>query len=287
MSDKSIFDKFRSARSARFDAGHAFLRQAAPRRSLRAPLSAIAATAITLSAVTDGYAQRIVTTGRVNVPTTSVRAPVVDVPRVSGSDVPRISGSDVPRFSGSDVPRYPAGFSPRVPGGAGGVIVIPSGRYFPGGRGPAVVYEDDDQAIARHHVKRTEKKQKKTQIASRSGFNPPPLGERRFVRNELLLNLQAGTSAPALDVIARRHRLTRLDLQSFAMTRRSLARVRINDGRPVATVIRSLQADTRILGAQPNYLYALQQGAASPAAAGPEQYSLAKMHLPEAHAITT
>jgi subtilisin family serine protease len=100
-----------------------------------------------------------------------------------------------------------------------------------------------------------------------------------------LLNVAPGTSVPALDAIARRHRLTRLDLQSFAITRRSLARVRINDGRPVATVIRSLQADARILGAQPNYLYALQQ--APPPAAGPAQYSLAKMHLPEAHAITT
>jgi len=129
-------------------------------------------------------------------------------------------------------------------------------------------------------------KQKQSQIASRGGFNPPPPGEQRFVPNEVLLNVAAGTSAPAVDAIARRHRLTRLDLQRFELTRRSLARLRINDGRPVATVIRSLQADARILGAQPNYLYALQQGAAPPAA-GPTQYSLDKMHLPQAHAITT
>jgi subtilisin family serine protease len=172
------------------------------------------------------------------------------------------------------------------------VIMIPPGGYGPGGRGPVVVYEDDDDAPVRRRAKRAGKKQKQqlpkqNQIAGRSGFNPPPPGEQRFVRNEVLLNVAPGTSAPALDAIARRHRLTRLDLQSFAMTRRSLARVRINDGRPVATVIRSLQADARILGAQPNYLYALQQGAAPPPAAGPAQYSLAKMHLPEVHAITT
>jgi subtilisin family serine protease len=269
MSDKPIPDAFGFAG---FDAARPCPRQAAPRRRLRAALIAIAATAITLSTVVDGYAQRIVTMGRVNIPTSVVRAPVVDVPR----------------FSGSDVPRNPAaGVSPRLPGGPGGAIVIPSGGYAPGARGPVVVHEDDDDAVVRRRVKRTGKKQKQNQIASRSGFNPPQPGERRFVRNELLLNVAAGTTAPALDVIARRHRLTRLDLQSFAMTRRSLARVRINDGRPVATVIRSLQADTRILGAQPNYLYALQQSGAAQTVPDSTQYSLAKMHLPEAHAITT
>src|SRR5260370_20538984 len=105
MSDKPIPAAFGFAG---FEAAHPCPRRAAPRRRLRAALIAIAATAITLSAVADGYAQRIVTVGRVNIPTTVVRAPVVEVPR----------------FSGSDVPRNPAaGVSPRLPGGPGGVIV--------------------------------------------------------------------------------------------------------------------------------------------------------------------
>ena len=246
---------------------------------LRGSLVAFSAAAITLAGVADGYAQRITSMGRVNVPVTGVRVPAVDLPRSPLVDLPRTPGG---------------GVGPRVPGGSGGVIVIPSGVYGPGGRGPVVVYQDDDDAPVRRRIRRTENKlkqqqsrQKQNQIASRSGFNPPPPGEQRFVRNELLLNVAAGTSVPALDAIARRHRLTRLDLQNFAVTQRSLARVRINDGRPVATVIRSLQADARILGAQPNYLYALQQSGAAPSAADSTQYSLAKMHLPEAHAITT
>lgn len=292
MSDKPIPDPFGSAESG---APHPRPRQTAPRRRLRATLIAIAAGALTVFAVMDSYAQSIVTAvpriavprisvGRINVPVTAAtRAPVVDVPRISGGDVPRISAG---------------GGGLRVPGGPVGVVTIPSGAYGPGGRGPVAVYEDDD-GLLRRRVRRAEKKlkqqgarPKQSEIADRSGFNPPPPGEQRFVRNELLLNVAAGTSAPALDAITRRHRLTRLDLQNFATTRRTLARVRINDGRPVATVIRSLRADARVLGAQPNYLYALQQDAASlpaasPVAAGPEQYSLAKMHLPEAHAITT
>ena len=246
-------------------------------RRLRVALIAIAAGAITLSAVLDGYAQRGIAVGRVaggsrmNIPVTAPRGPLGEVPRNPGG-----------------------GGGPRFPGGGGGVIMIPPGGYGPGGRGPVVVYDDDDDAPVRRRVKRAEKKQKQqqakqkqNQIAGRSGFNPPPPGEQRFVQNEVLLNVAAGTSAPALDAIARRHRLTRLDLQSFAMTRRSLARVRINDGRPVAIVIRSLQADARILGAQPNYLYALQQSGAAQTVPDSNQYSLAKMRLPEAHAITT
>jgi subtilisin family serine protease len=50
-------------------------------------------------------------------------------------------------------------------------------------------------------------------------------------------------------------------------------------------VIRSLRSDPRVLGAQPNYLYAMQQSGKPPAAAEPLQYFLAKLHLNEAHAL--
>ena len=113
----------------------------------------------------------------------------------------------------------------------------------------------------------------------------PPAGERRFVPNEVLLNISTATSTRAVDDIARRYRLTRLDVQDFALTRHRLARLRINDGRPVGTVIRSLQADARVLGAQPNYLYLVQQAPAAAAAVDPAQYFLAKLRLPEAHAL--
>jgi Subtilase family len=122
-----------------------------------------------------------------------------------------------------------------------------------------------------------------SQTAQRAGFNLPPPGETRFVRNEILLNVAAGTTASTLRSIERRNRLTRLDLREFSMTGRRLARVRINDGRPVARVIRSLQAEAGIAGAQPNYLYALEQDADPPA--GPPQYPYRKLHLSKAHAL--
>jgi subtilisin family serine protease len=187
------------------------------------------------------------------------------------------------RYPGGDGPRYPGGLIPRRPGG--GVLVVPSGGpYGPYGPGRTLVEVDDDPAPRRMAKKKQPKqKQQAQQLAPRDGFNVPRAGEQRLVQNEVLLNVAAGTSTSALDTIARRHRLTRLELRDFAMTRRRLARLRIDDGRAVGSVIRSLQADARILGAQPNFLYSLEQGAAS--AVDSPQYALRKLRLSEAHAL--
>jgi hypothetical protein len=133
------------------------------------------------------------------------------------------------------------------------------------------------------------------QITRRGGFDAPPPGETRFVPNEVLLNIAASVPAAGLRALARLHHLTRLESQDFTLTGRRLFRWRIDDGRPVPVVIRSLRADPRILSAQPNYLFALQEDAAGPVAtpdaphaqADSAQYALAKLHLTEAHALAT
>ncbi|TMI99020.1 MAG: peptidase S8 [Alphaproteobacteria bacterium] len=233
-------------------------------RFARAAIVFLAAGAMIFSSVADGVARSL------------------GGGRGMGGDGMRTPGNGG-RFPGNDGPRYPGGGGPRFPGGGGGVIV-------PGGYGPGntvVIVDDGDQGPVRRKKKavKKQKRQQQQQIARRGGFDVPPPGERRFVTNEVLLNISAATSIPALDAIARRNRLTRLETQDFTLTRRRLARLRINDGRPVATVIRSLQADARILGAQPNYLHALQQAGTPPAAADPLQYALTKLRLPEAHAL--
>jgi subtilisin family serine protease len=84
-----------------------------------------------------------------------------------------------------------------------------------------------------------------------------------------------------------------MESQSSVLTRRRLFRWRINDGRPVATVINTFATDARILKAQPNYLYRLQEekpAAAKPETPGPQsdstQYMVAKLRLPQAHALS-
>ena len=232
------------------------------RRMARIALVTLTAGAMTLSSVADGFARNL------------------GGGHGFGGDGMRNPGGG--RFPGGDGPRYPGGGGPRFPGG--GVIMVPPGGYGPGNG--VVIVDDDDSGMPRRKKKNAAKKQKpQKQLAQRGGFEPPPPGERRFVANEVLLKLSTAMSIPTLDAIARANRLTRLETHDFTLTRRRLARLRINDGRPVATVIRSLQADARILGAQPNHLYAVQQGETPAAQATAPQYSLAKLHLPEAHAL--
>jgi len=246
--------------------------QFARKRPFRIALALLAAGAMTFSSVADSFAQRFGGGGR------SIGG--------MGGNMPGMG----PRMPGNDGPRHPGG-GPRFPGGGGGggVIMLPPGGYGPGGPGTVVIVDDDDDQGVRRRTKKAAKKQKQQkpqkQLAQRGGFNAPPAGERRFVPNEVLLNVSAATSGPALDQLVRRHRLTRLEMQDFVLTRRRIARLRIDDGRPVASVIRSLQAEASILGAQANLLFTVQQGAAASTAADAAQYSLAKLRLPEAHAL--
>jgi len=238
---------------------------------LRTTLTALAAATLTLSAVSESFAQRGFGMGGMS------------MGRGFGGNAMRAPGMGQ-RYPGGDGQRYPGGMFPRRPGG--GALAIPSGGpygpYGPGRRG-TVVEIDDGPPPRRITKKQKPKVQQAQQAAPRGGFDVPPAGEQRFVQNEVLLNVSPGTSNSALDAIARRHRLTRLELRDFAMTQRRLARLRINDGRAVASVIRSLQADARILSAQPNFLYSLEQG--EDAAAGSPQYALGKLRLTEAHAL--
>jgi hypothetical protein len=222
----------------------------------------LAASAMTFSSVVDGFARGLGGGG-------------------GGGGGMRAPGNGG-RYPGNDGPRNPGGGGSRFPGGGGGVIMLPPGGYGPGN---TVVIVDDDQGPVRKFRKAKKQKQPQKQIAQRGGFNAPPAGERRFVSNEVLANISATMSLPALEAVLRRNRLTRLETQDFTLTRRRIARLRINDGRPVATVIRSLQKEASILGAQVNSYFAVQQGAASTAAADPTQYALTKLRLPEAHAL--
>jgi Subtilase family len=119
----------------------------------------------------------------------------------------------------------------------------------------------------------------------RRGFVLPAAGERRFVADEVVLDVP-GIAAPTLDAIAKRHRLTLIGSRSLALTGHTLYRWRIDDGRPVADVIRALAGEQRIAAAQPNFTFTLQQQTEPPLREGdPAQYAVAKLRLAEAHRL--
>jgi subtilisin family serine protease len=119
----------------------------------------------------------------------------------------------------------------------------------------------------------------------RQGFNLPPPGETRFVPNEVMLDIPPNVTTDSLDAIAARHRMTRLETQSFSLTGRTLHRWRLDGGGTVAAMIRGVSGEPQVAGAQPNYLYDLQQGSLPPA--NRDQYAPGKLDLADAHRVAT
>src|SRR4051794_17370486 len=64
----------------------------------------------------------------------------------------------------------------------------------------------------------------------RNGFNLPPLGETRFVQDEVMLDIPSSVPTATMDAIAARHRMTRLETRSFRLTGRTLHRWRLDGG---------------------------------------------------------
>ena len=120
------------------------------------------------------------------------------------------------------------------------------------------------------------------------GSGVPPVGERRFAPDEVVVRLPSNLSPQALEELAGRHRLTRVELHSIGLTGSTFHRWRISDRRSVSDVIRALEEDGAVGAAQPNYRFRLQQGEApSQIDVRAMQYVLSKLHVPEAHALST
>jgi subtilisin family serine protease len=124
--------------------------------------------------------------------------------------------------------------------------------------------------------------------ARRGPSGAPPANERRLVPDEVVVELPNTFSAQALDALQRRSRLTLIERQASQLTGTTLYRWRIPDRRSVATMVRQFETDSVVVSAQPNYLFALQQTETKTVATtegDPAQYELAKLHLPQAHAL--
>jgi subtilisin family serine protease len=125
---------------------------------------------------------------------------------------------------------------------------------------------------------------RRTQAGRRGGSGAPSANERRLVPDEVVIELSNSISPQQVDALQRRHRLTRLERQAFQLSGTTLYRWRISDRRSVPTVVRELEADRLVAWAQPNYLFMLQQSNAQ-REGDAAQYGLAKLRLPQAHAL--
>jgi len=118
----------------------------------------------------------------------------------------------------------------------------------------------------------------------------PTAGETRYVPHEIVVGAPAGFSAAEIAVIARRHGLVPVAGGTFSDSGLTLQRWRITDNRPIGDVIRALEAETGLTSAQPNFRFRLAQaaGLTEQLADGfSQQYAPEKLHLTQAHRLTT
>ena len=100
------------------------------------------------------------------------------------------------------------------------------------------------------------------QSAGRRTTSRTPSANARYVPDEVVIEIPNSATAQQIDALQRRHRLTRIESQTFALTGTTLYRWRIPDRRSVAAVVRTLRNDRLVAAVQPNYLFALQRDAA-------------------------
>ncbi len=123
-------------------------------------------------------------------------------------------------------------------------------------------------------------------------FKIPPQGETRFV-NELILEFGPGATTQMRTRLANNLQLTELETQRFGLTGRTLSRWRIDGTRSVSATLNLIARNyAGVSGGWVNMVYVGAQTQApaiqsAPASASSAQYVVNKLHLLEAHRISS
>jgi subtilisin family serine protease len=119
----------------------------------------------------------------------------------------------------------------------------------------------------------------------------PPPGERRFVADEIVTAISASATPQALESMARRYNLTRLESINLPLIGATVYRWRLGGRRSVADIVGVIEDQHAVVAsAQPNYVFRLQEDAAqnSPRANDDAaQYVLGKLQVGQAHQLAT
>jgi subtilisin family serine protease len=124
-------------------------------------------------------------------------------------------------------------------------------------------------------------------------FKIPPQGETRFIGDEILLEFGPGANARMRNALFTTLQLTELETQTFELTGRRLSRLRIDGTRSVSATLSLIARNyPGVSGGWANMVYVGAQTSAPavqapPPAASSAQYVVNKLHLLEAHRITS
>jgi Subtilase family len=116
----------------------------------------------------------------------------------------------------------------------------------------------------------------------------PPAGATNFVLDEVLMEIRTGASPQQINQMTSQLQLTLLETQSFSLTGRTLRLYRIDGGQSVRAILLAMRRYAIVVAAQPNHYFpAAQVHARAVPQADTEQYVVTKMHLLQAHRVTS
>jgi hypothetical protein len=98
----------------------------------------------------------------------------------------------------------------------------------------------------------------RTVSVPRTAGGRPLAGKTPFVSNEVIVTFSADASPQAIQQFARRYNLIQLESEVLLSIGITLSRWRIGGRRSVPAVVVALRSQRIVAGAQPNYLFELQ-----------------------------
>jgi hypothetical protein len=110
---------------------------------------------------------------------------------------------------------------------------------------------------------------------------PRAAANLRYLSDQIIAEIDSSQA----DDLARRHRLTRIASQDFPLIGSAMSLFRITDRRSVENVRTELAAAASVRSVHLNFRYVLQDQKSALAEGDPAQYALAKLRLPQAHAL--
>jgi hypothetical protein len=223
-----------------------------------------------------------------NISSTAARTTTVTTTSVTARVTPNVTAIVSPRVTPTLTPTVTPAITPRV---AVVVPTLPYVRYSPN-LYPACTYayRDSSGECSGQPISSVD--------LGGGNFNGPPPrsqnagGPRRntpqAAANPRYLSDQviAEVDSAQADDLARRHRLTRIGSQELPFIGSAISLFRITDRRSVENVRTALAADASVRSVHLNFRYVLQDQKSVPAEGDPAQYALAKLRLPEAHALS-
>ena len=217
-----------------------------------------------------------------NIGTTAARTTTSVTARVT----PNVTAIVTPRVTPTITPTVTAAITPRV---AVVVPTLPYVRYSPN-LYPACsyAYRDSSGECSGQPIASVD-------LGGSGGSKGPPPRQNagaprrnvaqaavnlRYVSDQIIAEVDSSQA----DDLARRHRLTRIGSQELPLIGSAMSLFRITDRRSVENVRTELAAAG--VSSHLNFRYVLQDQKSVPTEGDPAQYALAKLRLPEAHALS-